>query len=351
MSRERHDHEIQLTDEQQQHRSAVAVAATRLAEQDAQFKTELASIAGIRDSLEQQLQGVEAKLTQQIESRAAIEQALTDLRSTAAAAEQRFRGEIDAITESARTEQARLEEQMSRERHDHELQLTDEQEQHRSAMAIAATRLAEREAKFATELASIAGIRDSLKQQLQAVEAKLTQETESRTALEQALTDLRSTAAAAEQRFRGEIDAITESARTEQARLEEQMSRERHDHAIQLTNEQEQHRSALAVAATRLAGREAQFKSELASIAGSRDGLERQLQEVEARLAQETESRTALEQALTDLRSAATAAEQRFRGEIDGITESARIEQARLEAQISRERLRSSTLSADGTEA
>src|SRR6185436_16384075 len=104
-----------------------------------------------------------------------------------------------------------------------------------------------------TELASIAGSRDALEQQLQDVEARFTQETESRTALEQALSDLRSTAAAAEQRFRGEIDAITESARTEQARLEAQMSRERHDHEIQLTDEQQQHRSALAVAATRLA--------------------------------------------------------------------------------------------------
>ena len=338
MSRDRHDHEIQLTGEQVQHRSALAVAATRLAEREAQFATELASIAGSRDALEQQLQDVEARLTQETESRTALEQALTDLRAAAAAAEQRFRGEIDAITESARAEQGRLEGQMSRERHDHQIQLTDEQQQHRSALAVAATRLAEREALFTTELASIAGSRDALEQQLQDVEAKLTQETESCTALEQALTDLRAAAAAAEQRFRGEIGAITESARAEQARLEGQMSRERHDHEIQLTDEQEQHRSALAVAATRLAEREALFTTELASIAGSRDSLEQQLQDVEARLTQETESRTALEQALTDLRAAAAAAEQRFRGEIDAITESARAEQARLEGQMSRER-------------
>src|SRR5687767_4640165 len=177
---------------------------------------------------------------------------------------------------------------MSRERREHEIQLTNEQEQHRSALAVAATRLAGREAQFKTELASIAGTRDSLERQLQDVEAKLTQQTEARTALEQALAEMRATAAATEQGFRGEIDAITESARAEHARLEDQMSRERRDHGSQLTNEQEQHRSALAVAASLLAKQEAQFRTELASVAGSRDGLERQLQDVEAKLTQET---------------------------------------------------------------
>ena len=308
--------------------------------------SKLSSVMGSRDSLEQQLRGLETRLMEETGSRAALEHALSNQRSTAAAAEQRFRGEIDAIVESARADRARLEDQMSGERHDHQIQLTVEQEQHRraistaatrlaereehfktelssitatrdrlvrqvrelqarltedqqqhrSALAVAATRVAEREAHFKTELASIAGSRDGLAQQLQDVEARLTQETGSRTALEQTLADLRSAAAAAEQRLRGEIDAITESARSEQARLEEQLSRERHDHEIRLTGEEEQHRSALAVAATRLAEREVQFKTELA------------------------------------------AAEQRFRDEIRTIAGDAATECARLEEQLTKQR-------------
>jgi chromosome segregation ATPase len=339
----RHVRDVQtrLADEQQQHRSAVTVAATQLAEREAQFKADLAAIADSRDSLEEQLRGVEGRLTQEAESRAALEQALSDLRSAGVAAEQRFRGEIDAVIESARAEQARLEDQRSREQHHFESQLTHEQEQHRSALAVAATRLAEREAQFKAELAAIAGSRESLEQQLRGVEGTLSQETEARTALEQALAELRSAAVAAEQRFRGEVDAVAESARTEQARLADQLSREQYHFESLLTHEQEQHRSALAVAATRLAEREAQFKAELASMAASRASLEQQLRDVERRLTQEAESRTALEQALTDLRSTAAAAEERLRGEVDAITEIARTERARLEDQLTQERAQS----------
>src|SRR5688500_15988030 len=68
----------------------------------------------------------------------------------------------------------------------------------RQAEADAVARLAEREKQFTTELSRE---RTLAAEQLHAVQARLTRESESRSALEQALTDLRSTAAAAEQRF------------------------------------------------------------------------------------------------------------------------------------------------------
>ena len=332
------DAESALSDAQQQHRAAMATAATQLAEREALFATELASIIGTRDGLEQQLHDVEARLTQESESRTALEQAITELRAAAAAAEQNFRDEIGTIVENARTERARQDDRMSRERHEHQIQLADEQQQHRTAMATAAARLAEREAQFETELASIAGTREKLEQQLREVEARLTQEAESRTALEQAITELRAAAAAAEHNFRDEIATITENASAERARLEDEMSRERHSHQSQLADEQQQHRTAMATAATQLAAREEQFQTELASIAGTRDRLEQQLHDVEARLTQESESRTALEQAITELRAAAAAAELDFREEIGTITGNARAERARLEDQMSHER-------------
>jgi predicted nucleic acid-binding Zn-ribbon protein len=338
MSRERREHEIQLADEQQQHRSAMAAAATQLAERQAQFDAELASIATTRDRLEQQLRGVEARLTQETESRRSLEHAITELRAEAAAAERRFSEETASIAENTRAERARLEDEMSRQRHDHEIQLADEQQQHRSAMAAAATQLAERQAQFEAELASITTTRDGLEQQLRGVEARLTQETESRKSLERAITELRAEAAAAEQRFSEETASLAEGARIEQARLEDQLSRERHDHEIQLADEQQQHRSAMAVAATRLAEREGHFSTELATITAARDRLQRQLTDVEARLTQETESRTTLEQAIAETRSAAADAERRFHDNIASITENSRKERAQLEEQIAQQR-------------
>ena len=322
MSRDRRDHETQRADEHEQHRSALAAAATRLAEREAQFEAELSTITGARDSLVQQLCDVEGRLNQANESRRTLEQAIADAHAEAADAERRARDEIATITENARTERARLESEMSRERRNHE-----------------------------TELASITATRNSLEQQLRDVEARLTHETASRTALEQAITDARSATAAAEVRFREETATIVENARVERVCLEDQMSRERRDLETRLTDEQRQHRSAMAVAATRLAEREGHFAAELASITAARDSLQRRLTDVEAALARETESRTVLEQAIAEMRSAAADAERRFHDNIAAITETARTERARLEDQISQQRVLSAErLAARGAE-
>jgi nitrogen-specific signal transduction histidine kinase len=135
--------QARLTDDQQQHRSALAVAAARLAEREAQFKIELASITGSRDSFEQQLRGVEGKLTQETEARMASEQAVAELRSAAAVAEERFREEIATITEIVRTERAGLEDQLTQQR------------------AQSAARLAERGAEFEAELKRLSGLHAS----------------------------------------------------------------------------------------------------------------------------------------------------------------------------------------------
>ena len=336
---------------EQQHRTAMASAATRLAKREAQFQTEVASLEGARDRAEQQLREVEAALAQQTDARLALEHAIAEQRSAAADAEQRFRDDIGALTDNARVERAALESQLSRERRDHDIRLADEEQQHRSALAVAATRLAEREAHFETELASITERRDSLEEQLRGVETRLTHETAAREALEQAITDLRSAAAVAEQRFREEATALAENARAEQARLEDQMSRERHDHRALLADEQAQRRLAMADAATRLAEREAQLKAEVGSLTATRVGLEQQLRAVNAKLEGEAETRGALERAIAEAQAAAAEAETRFRAESAAITEKASAEQTRLEAQISRERaLAAGRLAARGAE-
>jgi chromosome segregation ATPase len=351
ISRERHDHETQSADERQQHQSAMAAAATRLAEREAELQAELASITATRDSLEGQLRDVEEELTREAASRGALEVAIADTRSAATEAERRFRAEIAAITERAQAERSSLETQISRERRDHETQSADERQQHQSAMATAATRLAEREAELQAELASITATRDGLEQELRGVETRLAQQIAVRGTLEQAIRELRSGAAAAEERFRDETAAVVETARAERTRLEEQLSRERHDHEWQLADEQRQHRSAMATAATRLAERQAHFDAELSSITVARDGLERQLRDVDAKLAQETEARIALARALAEVRSAAAVAERRFRDEIATISENAHAERTLLEDQISRERaLADDRLAARGAE-
>ena len=224
---------------------------------------------------------MEARLTQEAESRTALEQAITELRAAAAAAEHNFRDEIATITENASAERARLEDQMSHERREHQVRLADEQQQHRTLMANAATQLVAREAQFKAELtamlAEAAAIRSALEHRAAAAESAL-------------------------------------------------------------SHTQQQHHTAMATAATQLAAREEQFRTELASIAGTRDRLEQQLHGVEARLTQETESRTSVEQAITELRAAAAAAERGFREEIGTLTENTRTERARLEGVIAHQR-------------
>jgi hypothetical protein len=271
-------------DVEERHTSAMATAATRLAELETQFEAEVASLTATRDGLEQQLRGVETVLAQQIDARLALERALAEQRSAASYAERRFLGDIAALTE--------------------------------------------REAQLETDLASIAGRRDSLEEQLRGVEARLAEQTAAREALEQAIAELRSTAVAAEQRFREETATLAESGRAERARLEDRLSRERSEHQVQLADEQQLHRSAMATAASRLAEREARLQAELASITATRASIEQQLRLVNARLEEETETRAALERAIADARTAAAEAERRFRDEIAALTESASAERA-----------------------
>jgi chromosome segregation ATPase len=338
LSRERFGHETQLASEQQRHRTAMAAAAAAQAEREAQLRAEVASITAARDGLEEQLRGVETSLAQQIDARLALERAIAEQRSAAEEAERRFRNDIAALTEKARAERVALEDQLSRERDGHQAQLADEQQQHRTAMTAAATRLAEREAHFEKELASIAATRDGLETQLSGVETRLTKETAAREALEKAISELRSAAAAAERRFLEETAALTENARTERARLEDQLSRERADLQAQLADEQQQHRSAMATAAARLAEREAQLHAELGRLTATRASLEQQLRVIHARVERETEARAALERAIVEAQAAAAEAERRFRDEIAEVAGHANAERARLEEQMSRER-------------
>ena len=336
---------------QRQHRTAMATAAARLAEREAHFEAELASITAARDGLEEQLRGVDTALAQQIDARLALERAIAEQRSAAADAEKRFRDEIATITENARAERTDLQDQMSRTRRDLETRLADEQQLHRSAMATAAARLAAREAHFRNELTSITATRDGLEEQLRSVETRLTEETGAREALEQAIAELRTTAAAAEQRFREETATLVENGRAERARLEDQLSRERNDHQAQLVAEQQQRRSAMATAATRLAEREAQLQAELTRLTANRASLEQQLRLVEGNLERETGTRTALERAIAEARAAAAEAERRFRDEIAAITQNASAERARLEEQVAHERaLGAERLSSRGAE-
>ncbi len=140
VSRERRDHHALRAEEEQQHRSAMATAAARLAEREAQFQTEVASIASTRDSLEQQLRGIETALSQQIDARLALERAIAEQRLAATEAEQRLRDEIGAMTEKAGAERTRLEDRISRER------------------TLGAERLAARGAEFEAELERLSGI-------------------------------------------------------------------------------------------------------------------------------------------------------------------------------------------------
>ncbi|MGH9241821.1 MAG: hypothetical protein ACRD3G_27565, partial [Vicinamibacterales bacterium] len=101
---------------------------------------EVASIASTRDSLEQQLRGIETALSQQIDARLALERAIAEQRLAATEAEQRLRDEIGAMTEKAGAERTRLEDRISRER------------------TLGAERLAARGAEFEAELERLSGI-------------------------------------------------------------------------------------------------------------------------------------------------------------------------------------------------
>ena len=377
--------ESALSSARQRHELAVK-EVEQLTQREAELSAQYADEAAARAALEHRIAEVEAALAkvserasrdrtvaaerqaayqtyieQEIAKRRSAEDTLASARTSHASAEGQHKSAMAAAaaalaqreTEiaSMRVEAATIRNALERRITDARAALGDAELQHRSAMATAATRLAEREAQLQIELASITGTRDSLEQQLREVEAALAQETEARIALERAIADARSAAADAERRFGDEIAAITESAHADRTHWEDQLSRERHDHEAELTDERQQHRSAMATAATRLAEREAQLQAELASIATAQASLEQQLRGVEATLAQETDARTTVERAITEARRAAVEAERRYRDEIATITATASAEQARLEDQIARERaLAADRLTARGVE-
>ena len=377
--------ESALSSARQRHELAVK-EVEQLTQREAELSAQYADEAAARAALEHRIAEVEAALAkvseqasrdrtvaaerqaayqtyieQEIAKRRSAEDTLASARTSHASAEGQHKSAMAAAaaalaqreTEiaSMRVEAAAIRNALERRITDARAALGDAELQHRSAMATAATRLAEREAQLQIELASITGTRDSLEQQLREVEATLAQETEARIALERAVADARSAAADAERRFGDEIAAITENAHADRTHWEDQLSRERHDHEAELTDERQQHRSAMATAATRLAEREAQLQAELASIATAQASLEQQLRGVEATLAQETEARTTVERAISEARRAAVEAERRYRDEIASITANASAEQARLEDQIARERaLAADRLTARGVE-
>jgi chromosome segregation ATPase len=331
---ERIDLRTQLANAQHEHQSTIAAAAMRLAEREGEFQAELAALDAARAHLEQQLGDVRTRLTQEMAAREVLARDIGELRSAAAIAERRFREEAATLAETAQAERALLEDRLSRERHDLETQLANEQRERRSERDAAAARLAEREALFAAELAAITESRDTLERQLRDVDASLKAEIAARETLERSIGELRSASAAAERRFREEVAGLVENARSERARLEQQLSRERHELETQLAHEQQEHQRSQAAAASRLAEREAQFQTELATFTATRVSLERQVRDVEARLVREAEARASLENAIAALRTAASDAERQFRQEIDAVTDKAEADRLRLEGQL-----------------
>jgi chromosome segregation ATPase len=323
LSGERQELETQLANEQRARRSESDAAAMRLAEREAVFAAELAALTESRDTLERQLRDVDASLKAEIAARGTLERSIGELRSASAAAERRFREEVAALVENARAEREQLEDQLSRERHELETRLANEQQEHQSAQAAAASRLAERETQFQTELATFTATRVSLERQLRDVEARLVREAEARASLENAIASLRTAATAAERQFREEIGAVTDKAQADRVRLEGQLAHER-----------QQHRSAIAAAATELKERKKTFQAELSAITEARGNLERQLRDVEATLGQERTAREELEQAISQLRSEANAAEQRFREESATLATTVSAERKRLQSEL-----------------
>ena len=351
---------------------AEAVAVARLAEREAEFASELSAVMDTRDGLEQQLSYVESALASarqrhefaateveqltrreaelsaqyadETAARALLEHRVAEVETALAEASVQITRERALGAERQALDQTRLHEEIASRRRIEDALASARtshaaaENLHKSAMATAASRLAEREAQFKIELASITATRDGLEERLRGVGTRLIEETGAREALEQAIIELRSTAAATEQRFREETATLAENERAERACLEDQLSRERNDHHAQLAAEQHQHRSAMATTAARLAEREAQLQAELASLTATRASLEQTLRIVNARLEEETETHAALERAIGEARDAAAAAERRFRDEITATTENASAERARLEEQISRER-------------
>ena len=335
--------EATLRDAEHQHASAMRAAATERAEREAQFETELSETAAARDEFKRRFSDAETALA-------------STRRDHAAAAT-----EVERLTQR----EAALASQVAQV----EVVLREAQQQHASAMTVAATERAERQTQFEAELAQMAAARDDFRTRLHEAEIAA-RDAEHRHAS--------AMAAAATERVERQMQFEAELAQTAGARddfkhrwsnAETALATARHDHA------------GAATEVERLTQREAELRSQLAEANAVRSTLERQLTDaadalqaahddasrdrltaetraaereaafdrligheratrtdVEQRLAAEIARREALDRAIAEMRSAAADAEQRFREEIATLTARARDEKTHFENQFAKER-------------
>jgi PAS domain S-box-containing protein len=338
--------EAALRDAQRQHEAALKAAeigaATELAERQAQFDQELARIAGERDGLIANVNGLKADGASLRSDVARLTQHEADL----IAQEAELRAEI----QQAAVTRASLEQAIA----DGDAAVRDAQRQHKSALKAAATaastELAERQTQFNQELTRIAGERDGLKADIVTLRADGVSLRADVARLTQREADL----IAQEAKLRAEI----QQAAVTRASLEQAIA----DGEAAVRDAQRQHKSALkaaeTAAATTLAERQAQFDQELARIAGERDGLTAdvvslrtdianltqreanliaQQAELRAEIQQAAVTRTSLEQAIAEGEAALRDAQQQHEVALDAAATRASTELAERQAQFDQE--------------
>jgi PAS domain S-box-containing protein len=338
--------EAALRDAQRQHEAALKAAeigaATELAERQAQFDQELARIAGERDGLIANVNGLKADGASLRSDVARLTQHEADL----IAQEAELRAEI----QQAAVARASLEQAIA----DGDAAVRDAQRQHKSALKAAATaastELAERQTQFNQELTRIAGERDGLKADIVTLRADGVSLRADVARLTQREADL----IAQEAKLRAEI----QQAAVTRASLEQAIA----DGEAAVRDAQRQHKSALkaaeTAAATTLAERQAQFDQELARIAGERDGLTAdvvslrtdianltqreanliaQQAELRAEIQQAAVTRASLEQAIADGDAALRDAQQQHESALKAAVTAAATTLAERQAQFDQE--------------
>ena len=319
------------------HASELTAAAAHLAAREASFEAGLAEVASARDALAQTLTASQAALQQSEQQRNS---------EAAAAAEDLARHQAAFATRIA--DVARSRDTLAQRLSDATATLDEVRQAHAAATEAAADRLAQRENELGALLAQSSDARISLEQQLADsaaarqladerataelaaiaqqltdVDARLTLETETRTALEQTrasleqqLADAASARQLADQRAATELAAVTQQLTDVNARLTLETETRT---ALEQTRASLEQQLADAASARQLADERA--ATELATVT-------QQLTDVEARLAQETEARTALdearaslEQQLADAAGARQLADQRAATELAAVTQ------------------------------
>jgi chromosome segregation ATPase len=268
------------------HQTAVA-DVERLTLREAELTSQLADIQAVRDTLQHQLAEAESATADAAERAA---------RERAAAA--RRQEDLDARLAQELATRSMLEQAIA----DADAALREAQQLHETALASAATELAERQSHFDRELAQTAADRDRLTERL----------SEAESALDQVRGDFQTTAAEVERLTQREAELTSQIADIRAARdtLERQLV---------------DARSAMADAAER-ADRERAA------------ALERH-EDLETRLAQESATRGALEQTLTETRSAALDSERSLREEAASLRTQGLEREAHFETQLAQERL------------